>query len=141
MNPELAALTATAATTLVERLTTDGWGQVASAMGALWRRVHLVRSTAIEAELTETRIAVLEARQDGDGLAEQYLVREWRSRLGRLVAADPSIVEELRQLVEEWVASASDGKDTRMGRVDMRARASGHGRVTMAGRDIHITES
>jgi hypothetical protein len=135
----MTALTATAATTLVQRLTTDGWERVKSAVGTLWRRVHPERSDAVEAELAETRLGVLEARQTGDERAEQDLISEWRSRLQRLVRADPKVADELRRLVEQWESPPSSAGETQIGRVDMHARASGHSRVTMAGRDVHIT--
>lgn len=141
MDLELAALMTTAATTLVELLTTDGWQRVKSAAGALWRRAHPERVEMIEAELGETRTAMLCARRAGDEQSEQALISEWHSRLRRLVAVDPSVVDELRRLVKEWESSGSTGGDTCIGRVNMRARATGHSRVTMAGRDIHIMDS
>ncbi|MCA1675939.1 MAG: hypothetical protein LC799_28455 [Actinobacteria bacterium] len=138
---ELAALMTTVATTLVRLLTTDGWERAKFAVGALWQRVHPERVETIEAELGETRTAALCARQAGDEQSEQALIGEWHGRLRRLVAVDLSVVDELRRLVKEWEPSISTSGDTCVGRVDMRARATGHSRVTMAGRDIHITES
>jgi hypothetical protein len=138
---ELTALMTTAATTLVNLLTTDGWERAKLAAGALWRRAHPERVEMIEAELGETRTAALCARQAGDKQSEQTLISEWNSRLQRLVAVDPSVVDKLRRLVKEWESSASTGGDTCIGRVDMRARATDHSRVTMAGRDIHIMDS
>lgn len=141
MDVELAALTATAATTLVQRLTTDGWERAKSAVGALWRRAYPERSDTVEVELAETRFGALQARQEGDEQTEQDLVSEWRSRLRRLITSDPSLVDELRRLVEQWEVPSPSPGETRIGRMDMRAHASGHSRVTLAGRDAYITES
>lgn len=141
VDPELAALTAAAATTLVQRLTTEGWEQAKTAVGALWRQVHPERVDTVEAELVEARTTVLAARQAGDDQAEQDLTGEWHSRFRRLVAADPTAVDGLRRLIEELRFSMPGGGDTQIGRVDMRGHAAGHGRINMAARDIHITES
>ena len=65
----------------------------------------------------------------------------WRSRFRRLVAVDPTVVDGLRRLVEELEFSMPGAGDTQIGRIDMRGRAVGHGRINMAARDIHITES
>lgn len=141
VDAELTTLTATAATALVQQLTTDGWERVKSAVGTLWQRVHPERRDAVEAELIETRSGLLDSRETGNAQAEQDLISEWRSRLRRLMAADPTVASDLRHLVEQWTCLPCDTGETTIGRVDMRVRASGHSRVTMAGRDAYITES
>jgi len=87
----MAALAATAATTLVASLATDGWERAKSAMGGLWRRVYPDRADAVEADLVDIRAEVLAARAAGDEQAEQVLADEWRSRLRRLLASDPRL--------------------------------------------------
>ena len=124
MEPELAELTSTAALKFVEQLTTDAWRGVVSAMGALWRRVHPDRAATVEADATETREAAL---ADGDAVAD--LAAEWQARLRRLVAADPSVADELRSML---AGSPS---------VTMRARATGRARIVQAGRDAHVTRA
>lgn len=134
-------LVATAAATLVEKLTDETWQAVVDAVGRLWRRVHPERGESAEADAEETRAAALQARESGDDAAVTELVGEWRSRLRRLVAADPGVEEELRRLLDEWSPDAGSAGVTGIGRIDMRVTASGHSRVTMAGRDAHVSGS
>lgn len=128
-----ADLVTTAATTLVEKLAGEAWQTVVDAVGNLWRRAHPERGESAEADAAETRSAVLQARAAGDDEAVAELVGEWRSRLRRLIAADPGAADELRRLLGEPAPGT--------GRIDMRVTASGHSRVTMAGRDVHVTGS
>jgi len=139
MDADLAALSETAATRLVEQLMSEGWALAQAAVGALWRRVHPERAAVVEAELAETRDAAVEARRCGDTNAQQDLVDEWQSRLRRLVATDPDLAADLRSLVADWSRPGTDSGSA--GQVDLRIHASGHSRVTAAGRDIYVTES
>jgi hypothetical protein len=140
VDPELVELTSTAAKTVVTLLVTESWTRVTSAVGALWRRVHPDRAETVEAELAETRAELLTARETGDEQAEVALAQEWQGRIRRLIAADPDAIEELRALVAELGAGQGDTGASQAGRVDMRARATGHGRVYQAGRDMRIGE-
>ncbi|TCO53664.1 hypothetical protein [Actinocrispum wychmicini] len=140
MDPEWSTLAETAASALVKRLATDGWEKVVAAVGALWRRVHPDRADTVRAEAAETRENLVAARGTGGESVEEDLVGEWRSRLRRLVAADPGVVDELRHLVAEWSPAENRGGYTEIGQLTMRANASGHSRVTMAGRDAHVVK-
>jgi hypothetical protein len=141
MDAELASLTSAAAAELVKLLATEGWERAKSAVAALWKRVHPDRAAGVEAELDDSRAAVLAARDAGDDQAERDLEIEWRGRLRYLVAADPAIASELPALVEELRAALSGSGQAAGGHVEMHARASGHGRVYQAGRDQHISGS
>ena len=139
MDQELAALTSTVATTVVQLLTTAAWGQAKTAVGRLWQRVRPDLAETVQAELAETRTEALAARQTGDGQLEQALIGEWHSRLRRLVAADPEIVDDLRRIVAELgplVADAPPQPTT----IAMQATTFGHSQVNQAGRDLHVTE-
>ncbi|MEU5694336.1 hypothetical protein [Actinosynnema sp. NPDC020468] len=133
-------LTSAAATTVVEKLTTGAWQDVVTAIGVLWREVHPERGATIEAEMVDTRTAALVAHETGDRHALADLVSEWRSRLRRLAAEDPRVSTELRRLLAGWTREQGMG-DAAIGTVTMTAQAFGHSRVTMAGRDVHITGS
>ncbi|MFF3286155.1 hypothetical protein [Streptomyces sp. NPDC003023] len=136
MEAELVALASSAATVVVQQLATTGWERVQTSLGTLWRRVHPDRAGIVEAELEETREDVIAARQAEDTEAEQGLVVEWQSRLRRLLAADPSLADELRALLDEFSPqeAASAGSA-----ITLNATASGGSRVFQAGRDVHVT--
>lgn len=139
MDPELTALTSTAATTVVQLLATAAWEQARSAVGGLWRRVYPERTQTVQAELDETRTEVLAARQTGDEQVEQALVGEWHGRLRRLVAADPQLAEDLRRMVSQLQSVLADAVPPQVTTITMQATASGHSRVQQAGRDLHIS--
>jgi hypothetical protein len=137
MDPEIAALAGTAGTTVVSLMAGDAWQRARDAVVALWRRVQPDRADSIDAELASTRSDVLAARTAGDAQSEEELITEWQGRLRRLVAAEPTVLEDLRRLLEEIGPANPDGAP----QVRMRASASGHGRVYQAGRDQHINEA
>lgn len=139
MDPELTALTSTAATTVVKLLATAAWEQATSAVGRLWRRVHPERAETVQAELEETRAEVLAARRVEDEQAEQALVGEWQGRLRRLVAADPQLADDLRRVVAELRSALADTDAPQGTMITMRATAFGTSRVNQAGRDLHVT--
>ena len=89
MDPELAALTSTAATTVVQLLAPAAWEPATSAVGGLWRRVHPERAETVQAELEEGRAEVLAAREVGDEQGEPALVGGWQGRLRPPGAAEP----------------------------------------------------
>ena len=121
-------------------MTTEGWDRAKAAIVALWRRVHPERAEAVDSELAAARCEVLAASDAQDEQAELDLVGEWRSRLGRLVAADPQLQQELRRFVEEFGPAVAEAGATRIGPVTMQAKATGHGRVYQAGRDQKVVE-
>jgi hypothetical protein len=139
VDPELAALTSTAATTVVKLLASAVWERATTAVVGFWRRVHPERAQTVAAELAEGRAEVLVARQAGDEQAEQALVTEWHNRLRRLVDADPQVVDELARVVAE-LRSALGNADVPQGTtITMQATAFGNSRVNQAGRDLHVT--
>jgi hypothetical protein len=141
VDAELAALISAAATTLVQLLATDSWERAKSVVSSLWERVHPDHAEVVQAELADSRDAVLAARSAGDEEAERDVEIEWRGRLRHLVATDPSIASELSDLLESLRAALSASEQGQTGHIEMHARASGHGQVYQAGRDQHITRS
>ncbi len=139
MDPELSALTSTAATTVVQLLATAAWEQASSAVGRLWRRVHPERAETVQAELADGRAEVLAARQVGDKQVEQALVGEWHGRLRRLVAADPQLADELQRVVAELRSALADAEPSQGATITMQATAFGNSGVNQAGRDLHVT--
>jgi hypothetical protein len=139
VDPELTALTSTAATTVVKLLATTAWEQAKSAIGGLWRRTHPERVETVQAELEDSRTEVLAARQVGNDQVEQALVDEWHGRLRRLVAADPQLVNDLRGVVAQLRSALADADSQEGATITMRATTFGNSRVNQAGRDLHVT--
>ncbi|MFJ6666391.1 hypothetical protein [Streptomyces sp. NPDC091383] len=140
MDPELATLASTAATTMVGLLASDGWETARDWVGRLWRRARQPeRVGTLEGELVATRDEVRVARESGDADTEQQLAAAWNIQLRRLLTSSPELAHEVRRMVEEMRAMAAEA-GSRAARVDMRARATGHGRVYQAGRDQRINE-
>jgi len=139
VDPELTALTSTAATTVVALLATAAWERATSAVGGLWRRVHPARAETVQAELEDSRTEVLAALRAGDEQVEQALVGEWQGRLRRLLAADPQLADELRLVVAQLRSALADAEPQRGATITMQATAFGGSRVHQAGRDLHVT--
>jgi hypothetical protein len=139
VDPELTALTSTAAATVVKLLATAAWERATGVVVGLWRRVHPERVQTVQAELEDSRAEVLAAGQAGDEQVEQALVGEWQGRLRRLVAADPHLVDELRRVVAELRAVLADADPPQHTTITMQATTFGTSRVNQAGRDLHIT--
>lgn len=135
MDGELAALTSTAATTMVTLLTTDVWERAKSAVVALWQRVRPERAEAVGGELEEARTQLLDS--GGQPEIAQALVEEWQGRLRLLLLSHPHLADELRRLVDAGFRPHADSPPGVT--VHMSARASGGGTVCQARRDQHIT--
>jgi hypothetical protein len=137
MDPDLAVLSSTAATTLVTLMTTDAWERARSAFAGLLQRFRPSQAGALSEDLEATRVEVIAARQSGDEETERELLNEWRTRLRRLIASDEQFQRELQRLVEEFRPLASTAEPAAP--VVMQARASGSGRIYQAGHDLRVT--
>lgn len=137
MDAELVTLASTAASTIVTLLATDAWEKARSAVGTFWQRMHPASARAIEAELTEAQAAlVADANRDEhprQALADA-LRAEWSGRLRRLLVSHPQAADELRRLLdEELIPALPQAVQAWSGTVEMRAKASGQGRVYQVG--------
>lgn len=132
MDAELMALASTTATTLVGMMATDGWEQAKRAVAALWRRNRPEQAELVEAELVETRQELLTDRQVEEGLRA-----EWSSRLRRLLAADPELAGELRDLLAEL--GTPEAPAAAPGVQVLKGTASDQATLYMAGGDVHVT--
>lgn len=146
VDAELVALANTAGTTIVTLLATDAWEKAKYAIGALWRGELPDRTEAVEAELADARSKLVAARTARDEAREHVLVgelaAEWQGRLRRLLTARPEVAAQLRRLLDEELTPAlPPAGQMSTGNVEMRAKASGHGRVYQVGQGSqHITE-
>ncbi|AWW43462.1 hypothetical protein ADL00_09800 [Streptomyces sp. AS58] len=130
-----------AGTALVGAIATDAWQGARTGLVGLWRRVRPEQAEAVDAELAETRLHMLAARASGETDTEQALAADWQLRIQALLRANPAVAVELRQLLDEQLTPALTADErSRIGRLVMKAEASGSARVYQAGRDQHITE-
>ncbi|MFF8608960.1 hypothetical protein ACF06X_23805 [Streptomyces sp. NPDC015346] len=137
MEAQMLELARAAGAAVVTLMATDAWERTRDGVVALWRRASPSRADGVEGELEATRDDLLAARENGDDLTEQELREEWVGRLRRLLREQPEVAEELRRILTEL---APESQDNGARTVQMRAEASGSGRVYQAGRDQHITE-
>ncbi|WP_079071019.1 hypothetical protein [Streptomyces yokosukanensis] len=138
MDPEV--LAQTAGVTVVALMATDAWQRTREGVVTLWHRVRPVQAEEIRTALEETREEILAARREGDSAGAEDLERDWRRRLRRLLDADPSIAQDLQEVLDQARASLPEGEQPPVPTVQMHAHASGHARVYQAGRDQHIVE-
>lgn len=117
MEPELAALTSTAATTLVGLMVTDTWGRARDRVVRFLTRGDADRSPAAEADLDVVRAELTDAVDSGDEPLLADAEAEWRTRLRRLLVADPVAAAELRALLDELAPLAAEAEAERHGTV------------------------
>lgn len=129
VDPGIMQLAGTAATTLVQSLTSDGWQQAKQGFSALWRRAQPERAEAIAAELELTRDDLIAARGSHDLDTATELSGEWQGRFRRLLAAYPEVADELKALLAELAPDQPAPISVQ------HATASGQARVFQAGRD------
>jgi len=138
LDPEV--LAQAAGTTVVALMATDAWQRTREGVVTLWRRVRPAQADEVSTALEETREEILVAHREGDSTGAEDLERDWRRRLRRLLAADPSVAQELESVLAEARASLPEAEQPPLPSVQMHAHASGHARVYQAGRDQHIVE-
>jgi hypothetical protein len=134
MDPEITQLASTAATTLVQLLTTEGWQRAKERFASLWRRAQPERAEAVAAEIELTRDDLLAAQRDDDGEAAAELRVEWQGRFRRLLGVLPETAEDLRELLAELAPDPPAVPS-----VTQHAVASGSAQVFQAGRDQNFT--
>ncbi|MER6001409.1 hypothetical protein ABT120_22780 [Nonomuraea angiospora] len=156
LSEALAALAAAGGTALVSAMTTDAWTSAKQGFARLLSRGKHDRQEIAEQRLERSRQELV-----GSTGAELDRIRSeqeaaWRVRLSDLLEDDPAAEAELRVLVATLgtSASASGPRSISIGNdntgiassgdnatnVQLRAEASGSGRVYQAGRDQIINE-
>lgn len=138
MDAELVALASTAATTIVQLLTTDAWGRLKTVLVPLFRSSPNGQLT-LDAELEDSRTELIAAGGNDLEQMRTELTAEWRGRFRHLLAADPAIATELRRLLEAELGPALRAAYPDKPHVWMNAITTGHSRVYQAGGDITIT--
>jgi hypothetical protein len=121
MDQALVALAASAATTLVNAVTTDGWQAVRAAIGRLLGRGDKRAEESVLETLDEDATVLVGS---ADAATRAAVQAQWSVRLRDLLRVDPDAADELRRLI----ADAANAGNT--------VSAAGHG--VAAGRDITI---
>ncbi|WP_433534264.1 hypothetical protein ACQPZK_18950 [Micromonospora sp. CA-249363] len=94
-------------TALVGAIATDGWVSVRDAVTGLWHRALDTRAAEnVGSDLESLRTEILEARAARDQDTEDALTGEWRSRLHRLLRADPDMAAALREVLDQVLTPA-----------------------------------
>ena len=138
MDSELTALASTAATTIVQLLTTAAWGRLKAVLAPLFRSSPN-GELALDARLEDARAELAAAGSNDLEQVRAELTAEWQGRFRRLLAADPAIATELRHLLEAELGPALHAAYPDRPHISINARAAGHSRVYQAGGDITIT--
>ncbi|NKI39901.1 hypothetical protein [Streptomyces physcomitrii] len=138
MDQTLLTLAASAGTTVVSLLVTEGWQQARDGVVSVWRRFHPAAAEDVEEALEASRRSLLAAAESGDTEAALNLEAHWRRRVAELLTEHPQAAPELDGLLIR-LNEASSGR-TINGGVRMEARVSGNGRSYQAAGDQHITE-
>lgn len=106
MEAELAALAASGATTLVGLMVSETWAQARDRVARFFARGGDESSAGEELQLSQQELMVAHAEQDD--LAGSDIEAVWRTRLRRVLLADPEAAEELRLLLAELDQNAQN---------------------------------
>ncbi|WP_329389051.1 hypothetical protein [Streptomyces sp. NBC_01716] len=101
MEAELVALAAAGATALVQQMATEGWTAARDRVVAFFADRSSVTPDSVEEDLETGRAELVAAYRDEDEDLMADVQSEWRTRLRRALAADPSAAAELRTLLDE----------------------------------------
>ncbi|QKW07122.1 hypothetical protein HUT18_12650 [Streptomyces sp. NA04227] len=102
MEAELAALAASAATSVVSVMVTETWTQVRGRLVRFLNRGGDEREQeALEGEVQLDQEELTAAHASGDEQAAADVEAGWRTRMRRALLADPAAAEELRAILRE----------------------------------------
>jgi hypothetical protein len=94
---ELAILANAGATALIGLMVSDSWAQVKERFARLFARGGATASTLWRLETSQAEL--MAARAKGDDALASAIEDEWRARLHHLLRSDPTVGEELRDLL------------------------------------------
>ncbi|MET8732436.1 hypothetical protein ABZV81_35475 [Streptomyces parvus] len=103
----LTALAASGATTFVGLMATEAWTQVRGRLVRFLGRGE--NDEVIDAELEESREALIAARRDGDEDGARDVAAEWRIRIRQALRDNPEAEQELRAILDELAPQQTTG--------------------------------
>ncbi|MGP9022292.1 ATP-binding protein [Streptomyces sp. BR1] len=107
MEAELTALAVSGATTMVTLMVSDAWTQARGRLARVFSRGGGDDDTGrLVDELQASREELLAARAAGDDEGAADIEEQWRLRIRRMLRADPTAAQELRELLGELGASS-----------------------------------
>ncbi|EST21290.1 hypothetical protein [Streptomyces niveus] len=132
MEAELVALATAGATALVQQMATDGWSAARDRVTAFFAGRGAATPESVEEALDTGRAELVAAQRDEDEQLMADVHAEWRSRLRRTLAADPTAAAELRALLAELSPEEPRAREV----FDVHNTISGtvNGTVVQAGR-------
>ncbi|GGP45047.1 MULTISPECIES: hypothetical protein [Streptomyces] len=107
MEAELTALAASGATTFVGLMATEAWTQARGRLARFLGRGE--RDDVIDAELEESREALIAAHRDGDEDGARDVAAEWRIRIRRALRDNPEAEQELRAILDDLAPQQAAG--------------------------------
>ncbi|MFB9688328.1 hypothetical protein [Amycolatopsis plumensis] len=131
MDADLVALINSGATTLLGLMIKDAWARSKKTASRLFSHNEDVASS-VESELDETSRRLRIAFDSDDTDTQNEIATEWRSRLRRAVENDESLLDQLRDFVEQY-KDCIDGRLESQTRISIKGKASGHGRIYQQG--------
>jgi hypothetical protein len=108
MEPELTALAAAGATAFVQQMATDAWAHTRDRIVAFFSRHSDGEEDVIARELETSRGELAAATAAGEEQTALDVEAEWRTRLRRALAGDPTASSELRSVLAELMPDRSD---------------------------------
>jgi hypothetical protein len=108
MEAELVALAATGATAFVQQMATDSWAHARDRIVSFFSRRGHGEEDLIEGELETSRGELTAALEAGDEQTVFDVEAEWRTRLRRILIANPTSASELQAVLDEFTPRRRD---------------------------------
>jgi hypothetical protein len=136
VDPALLALATSGANALISLMTTDLWERAKSGVSGLFAR-GAATSEFIENELEESR-AELEASAARGDLEDttSEIQQMWKGKFRRLLAADPDLAADVREIVGLWEGSGNAGGNGPRDVIQQTATAYDNSRIYQQGSGI-----
>lgn len=132
MDPELAALAVTAATTIVKAMAGDAWEKVKGVVARLFPADKASELSPVVNELEQLRTELLNAQPEATAALTTNLTSDIAAQLRLALLTSPETAAvELRELIRQYGAEIDGSSETTS--IVVKGTASGHGRVYQVG--------
>jgi hypothetical protein len=138
MEPALVELAVSAASTLVNAVTTESYEAAKKAVLRLWRRHAPAHAEMIEETLETTRAEVVGASEAEAAQTAQDLNAEWLAFFRTLLRSHPDAADDVRQVVQELTPLIASNSAQNARDIKQVARVEG-GISIQAGNTVNST--